>query len=105
MTASPKKGKVSESEYIEMDQLLDIRYEYWDGHIIEKAEGTHSHNQIMRNLMLKLGNLLNGSECTPFSGETRLHVPACNAYFYPDIQVVCGNVNYLPIVAETISNP
>lgn len=105
MTALPQKSKISVSEYFEIEQLSDIRCEYWDGNIVERLGDTHCHNQIIRNLMLQLGNVLNKSECSPFSGETRLHVPACKAYFYPDIQVVCGKVEYLPLEAETVSNP
>lgn len=76
MTALPQKSKITVSEYFELDKLSDIRYEYWDGQVVTMAGGSHFHNQIIRNVMLQLGNVLIKSECSPFSGETRLHVPA-----------------------------
>ncbi len=59
----------------------------------------------MRNLTRRLGNQLDGVGCEAFASETRVLVPACNAYFYPDIAVVCGSAEYEAGEAETLLNP
>ncbi len=69
------------------------------------AGGSRNHNRIVRNLTRRLGNLLEGSRCEPFSSDTRVHIPACNTYFYPDAQIVCGEVHYDAEEAETLLNP
>ncbi len=105
MSAELQSRWVSVEEYIACERSADARSEYWDGAIVGMAGGSPVHNRIVRNLARRLGNQLDGTSCEPFASETRVRVPACNVYFYPDITVVCGDAEYEIGEAETLLNP
>ncbi len=104
MVASDK-GYVSPARYLENESGAELRSEYWDGEVVAMAGGSPVHNRIVRNLIRRLGNLLEGSHCEPFTSETRVHIPRCNSCFYPDASVVCGTIETTDEATETILNP
>jgi Uma2 family endonuclease len=105
MVAIPKPPYITPQQYLEQEQTAEVRSEYWNGEIVAIAGGTRNHNQIIRNLNRRLGNLLEGSPCKPFSSETGVRVSDCNTYFYPDAIIVCGEAEYEETEAETLLNP
>lgn len=105
MSAELQSRRISPEEYIACERCAASRSEYWDGTIVGMAGGSPAHNRIVRNLTRRLGNQLDGTNCEAFASETRVLVPACNAYFYPDIAVSCGSAEYEAGEAETLLNP
>jgi Uma2 family endonuclease len=105
MAAVPQKPMLSPEEYLAQERKAEVRSEYWNGEIVAMAGGSRSHNRILRNLTRRLGNQLEGGSCEPFSSETRVRVPECNAYFYPDILIVCSEALYEDAESETLLNP
>lgn len=99
------KVYVTPTQYLQNESGAELRSEYWDGEVVAMAGGSPVHNRIVRNLTRRLGNQLDGSHCEPFTSETRVHIPHCNSYFYPDASVVCGAVQTTDEATETILNP
>jgi Uma2 family endonuclease len=105
MVAASRKRFVPPNEYIARERKAEFRSEYWNGEMIAMAGESRNHNRILRNLTRHLGNQLDGSPCEPFSSETRVRVPECNSYFYPDALIVCGEGRYENVEAETLLDP
>lgn len=105
MTAELQKHWLSLEEYMVQEREAAFRSEYWNGVMVAMAGGSPAHNRIARNIARRLGNQLDGTPCEPFASETRVRVSACNAYFYPDISIVCGEARYDTDEAETVLNP
>lgn len=105
MTAEPRKERTPPQEYLQRERLAEARSEYWNGEIVAMAGGTRSHNRILRNLTRRLGNQLDNSPCEPFASETRVFVPECNSYFYPDALITCREAQYQDSRLETLLNP
>jgi Uma2 family endonuclease len=105
MVAEQRKPFISPDEYIALERTAEYRSEYWNGEIVAMGGGTRNHNRIVRNLPRRLGNQLEESACEPFASETRVRVPGCNTYFYPDVQIVCGEAHDEDTEAETLLNP
>jgi Uma2 family endonuclease len=105
MAVAPQKPYISPEEYLAQERMAEVRSEYWNGEIVAMAGGSRNHNRILRNLTRRLGNQLEDGPCEPFSSETRVRVPACNTYFYPDALIVCGETLYEDTEAETLLNP
>ncbi len=80
------------AEYIASEEAAHDapKREYEEGVIIEMTGGSHSHNLIMGNLFLLLGNLLFDRDVTLCNSEYRVRPPTSATYYYPDLSVVAG---------------
>jgi len=105
MVAATQKRTVSEAEYLDLELHAEHRSEYWNGTIVAMAGGTSAHNRIVRSLSRSLARRLTNGACEHYSGDTRLYSPECHTYFYPDLQIVCGEERLAKTEAETLLNP
>ena len=48
---------------------------------------------------------MEGKNCRPFNNDIKLHLEKANSYFYPDVSVVCGKVEYSESEPEAVTNP
>jgi Uma2 family endonuclease len=69
------------------------------------AGGSVNHSLIAANLIATLRSLLKGSGCRVFTGDLRVHIPASGFYTYPDVTVVCGELQVLDETRDTVMNP
>jgi Uma2 family endonuclease len=107
-------------EYLALDEISDVKYEYWDGlliphggwetdddgRIIGMAGGTEAHSDIGVNLIRELGNALKGTACEVGSSDLRIWSPRSGRYHYPDVSVTCGPRVFHPVDgAGAVVNP
>lgn len=104
------KPRPSVAEYLDGEPLSDIRHEYVDGEIYAMAGAGEAHNLIAGNVFSKLRNLVRGGPCRVFISDMKLHVATWNAFYYPDVMVICdpGDVQSLykqnpSLVVEVLS--
>lgn len=83
------KPRPSVAEYLDGEPLSDIRHEYVDGEIYAMAGAGEAHNLIAGNVFSKLRNLVRGGPCRVFISDMKLHVATWNAFYYPDVMVIC----------------
>ena len=94
----------SVGDYFCIEQMSDIKHEYYAGAIYALAGASTNHNRITRNLLIALGNTLHDSSCETFTGDQRICTPA-GLYTYPDMSVICGEIEYTHDPLETATNP
>ncbi|HLV80452.1 MAG TPA: Uma2 family endonuclease [Chthonomonadaceae bacterium] len=94
MVAHQKPQRASPQAYLERERAAERKSEYHDGVIVAMAGASPEHNTIVFNLAGALSAQLRGKPCRGFSSDLRVRVPACNAYYYPDVTVVCGEPQY-----------
>lgn len=82
---------ISEIEYLEGEQLSQIKHEYIDGQVYAMAGASRNHERIAGNVYRKLGDHLQGTPCEAFVSDMK--VKAGRAFFYPDVMVVCQDDN------------
>jgi Uma2 family endonuclease len=93
-------------EYLEFDSVSDIRHEYSDGEIFAMTGGSLNHNQININIAGQLKNKLTGTPCRPLASDMRVKIEELGKYTYPDIVIVCGNIELEKFKGiETLLNP
>jgi Uma2 family endonuclease len=90
-------------EYLTLEAQTDLKYEYYDGYIVDMAGGTILHAKIGTNLATTLSNALLGKECDAYSSDARVFIEESNSYLYPDVTVVCGPVEIAQ--GQSIANP
>jgi Uma2 family endonuclease len=63
------------------------------------------HNRIATNVTGETYSKLKGKNCNVFNSDLRVHIQSNSLYTYPDITVICGNIEKLPDAFDTIINP
>lgn len=84
--------KYSVEEYLEMEETSQEKHEYYQGEIFAMFGPKVTHGIISGNTFLALGSKLKGKSCRPFNGEQRIHIEKNTLFTYPDIFVVCGDI-------------
>lgn len=94
MSAVMEKKYFSVEEYLELEDNLEFKSEYYDGEIFAMAGGTLNHNQISINLCMILGLAFRKRNFRVFAGDVKLQIPSTNSFTYPDLLVIKGEPDY-----------
>lgn len=86
----PEHQRFTVEEYFRREETAADKHEFRDGQIVMMAGGTRFHSLITTNVLVALGNRLNGKSCEVYDSNLRVRVPRRLRYVYPDITVVCG---------------
>ena len=81
---------ISEEDYLAMEAVGSMRYEYVDGYIYAMAGGTKSHNKISMNIGVALHQQVKGTACDVFLSDVKLKIASRRCYYYPDIMLGCS---------------
>lgn len=85
------KPKISVEDYIEGEKITEIRHEYLDGEVYAMSGASKRHNRIALNMLRKIADHLDSTDCRVFYNEVKLRVNLLNRFYYPDLVVVCGS--------------
>ncbi|MCX7839692.1 MAG: Uma2 family endonuclease [Anaerolineae bacterium] len=103
--AVARKMWTTPEEYLAMEEKADHKSEYFQGEIFALAGGSSNHNLITGNTYTALRLVLKGKPCRVYISDMRLLVKRNGLYTYPDVMVVCGQVEFLEGRNDTITNP
>ena len=96
---------VTPEQYLEYDRKADVESEYLFGVIMPMTAVTPRHSLISANVVYQLKERLPGTSCRVFNTGLRVCLDPKRGYVYPDLTVVCGQVEYLDGKRDTITNP
>ncbi len=96
------KRHYSLEDYFDIEEMSDVRHEYFDGEIYAMAGGTRDHNQISQNLSHAFDPLR--PRCRAYVADVRLKTPG-GLYTYPDVMLICGQAVLTTDRLETLTNP
>jgi Uma2 family endonuclease len=80
---------ISVEEYLDAELRSQERHEYVAGEVYAMTGASERHNLITGNILATLHGKLRGGPCRVFASDMKLRVEAVNAFYYPDILVVC----------------
>jgi Uma2 family endonuclease len=83
---------VSVEEYFINEAKAQFKSEYHAGEIVAMAGARISHNQIVANLIMRLGNCVLEKDCIVLPSDILLELPECQKFVYADVVIVCGKV-------------
>jgi Uma2 family endonuclease len=102
----PKSARLTEDQYLRMEEAAKTRHEFRDGEIVDMAGGTEQHAAIAANLISELHARLKVKPCKPYGSDLRLRIGDSSNYVYPDVMVICGSPEFhRPPSRSTILNP
>lgn len=83
------------------------KYEYIDGQISSMAGGSIRHGLLISNAQYWIRNSLRNKNksCKTFGGEVKVSISEANAYLYPDVFVVCGEIDDSDNPNQAVKNP
>lgn len=84
-------SNISEAEYLQGELLAETKHEYLDGEVYAMSGASENHNLLAGNLFAELKTKLKGMPCRTFMADMK--VKAHQAFFYPDVMVVCERDN------------
>jgi len=103
--AEPAARRVTYGEYLAIDAASELRHEYVAGVVVAMAGGTVEHVRIIGQLQFLLRLALAGKPCAVLASDARVRVRAADRAAYPDILVVCGEIQKDPEDPHAIVNP
>lgn len=103
--AAYDKRKFTIPEYLEREKAAKRKSEYYKGEIFAMSGAGTRHNIISINLVVNLGSRLKGRPCQPYGSDMRIHIPENTLFTYPDISIICGDVNPSPEDKDTAIQP
>jgi Uma2 family endonuclease len=92
-------------EYLVQEEVSESKSEYFRGEIFAMAGGTANHSRIAVNATGELHQALRRFPCQTFNSDLRLLVEENGLYTYPDVMIVCGQLQFAPDRNDTITNP
>jgi Uma2 family endonuclease len=108
MTISETAASISVTDYLKGEQDGQVRHEYVAGRVYAMTGGSVYHNRISLAFASVLREKLRGHPCDVFMADMK--VQTRQAFYYPDIMVVCDSADRDPytkgrpsMIAEIVS--
>jgi Uma2 family endonuclease len=96
---------VTPEEYLAAERLSETRSEYIDGGVCPLTGASVNHSRIVINIGTELNLQLRGSACEVLVIDLKVRMPDSRKFFYPDVVVVCGELQYHDERRDIITNP
>jgi Uma2 family endonuclease len=92
-------------DYRRFEEATDAKHEYLHGQILAMAGGTPEHAALATAIIGLLERRLAGRPYYPFSSDLRVRVRATGLATYPDVTVICGELERDPDDPNAAVNP
>lgn len=100
-----KYNSFTQEAYLETEREALEKHEYYQGEIFAMSGASVKHNKIFINCIGELQNRLKGKSCQPYGSDLRIHIPKNTLYTYPDISIICGEMEFSDDKFDTVTNP
>lgn len=92
-------------EYLARERTSQTKNEFYAGQIFAMSGGTPNHNTISGNIFATSRNRLRGTSCRPFNSDQRIRIQSCGLATYPDVSIVCGELELDTEDVDAIAKP
>jgi len=98
--------KYTANEYLAMEDKSPEKHEFYQGEIFAMAGASIQHNQIVRNCSTTIDVYLSKTNgCQIFPSDLKIHIPINSLFTYPDLSIVCGDIETLQGHRDIVTNP
>lgn len=99
------KKKYTKEAYFALEEKALERNEFHDGEILAMSGGSGKHSLLSMRIGFIFTNAFLKQGCHIFSSDIKIELAKLNQYVYPDVAVVCGEINYVQEREHIIDNP
>ncbi|MBL8206368.1 MAG: Uma2 family endonuclease [Blastocatellia bacterium] len=82
----------TEEEYLDLERKAKFKSEFIEGQIYAMAGASPTHALITANVIANLVLHLRGNPCRVYSNDLKFRIGRAGNYYYPDLTVVCGQL-------------
>jgi len=100
----PQTKGIPPHEYLKNEKQAECKSEYYHGEIFAMTGASVNHNLISTNIIAMLVNSLK-KPCLVFPGDIKVEIDEAHHYVYPDVSVVCDDIQYGAGRNDVILNP
>ncbi len=105
MAAARQPQLYSPDEYLALEEQTDLRHEFLDGSVVAMSGSSVAHNLIVGNVFAELKLALKQKPCRVFSADLKVTLERRRYYFYPDVFVICGEIEFDGKREDAVRNP
>ena len=105
MDARAPRRSFSFRDYLELEESSNTKHEYYQGEIYAMAGGSPEHAALAVAIASAMLTALRGGPCRVYSSDLRVRVTETGLATYPDVAVVCGELEVDKESPATVTNP
>ena len=105
MATSAAHHVFSYTEYLQRERETGLKHEFLGGQVFAMTGGTPEHARLIAAVTMALGQLADPQRCRVFSSDLRVRVAETGLVTYPDVAVVCGEIELDARDDHAITNP
>lgn len=99
------KRRSTYAEYLALEVSSTVKHEYIGGVVVAMAGGTIEHGRLVARLTALLSAALQGRPCVVLPADVRVRIRAADRATYPDLHVVCGEIERDDDDDQAVVNP
>ena len=96
---------LSYEDYLALERTTDTKHEWVDGVAYAMSGGTPAHALLASRMIVKLARILGDGPCNAYTADLKVRPRKIRFASYPDVSVVCGEVETHPDDPNAILNP
>jgi Uma2 family endonuclease len=100
-----QRPRLTLPDYDARERRNDFRSEFYNGQMFAMAGGSAVHSLIKTNAARELSSALKGKPCTAYDSDLRILIEATGLYTYPDLSIICGEIQFDGKLSNTAVNP
>jgi Uma2 family endonuclease len=97
--------EISYADYLLLERSTDRKHEWVDGIAYAMAGGTPTHNLLCSRMIVELARILGDGPCNAYTSDQKIRPKNTRFASYPDVAVVCGEVQTHEDDPNAILNP
>jgi Uma2 family endonuclease len=98
-------AELSYAEYLALERATDQRHEWVDGVAYAMAGGPPTHSLLCSRVLVELARILGDGPCNAYTSDLKVRPRNICFASYPDVAVVCGEVETHEDDPNAILNP
>ena len=100
-----QQTSITPEQYLEIEFQADHKSEYFAGQMYAMAGALPAHVLLVTNLVTELNMQLRRRPCGVYSTDLKVRVSETGLFTYPDVIVVCGELELLGKRKDVLLNP
>ncbi len=105
MVLQQRQKRIKPEQYLAMERAAETKSEFLGGEVFAMGGASRQHNKIVVNVLSALRPQLRRRPCEIYPSDMRIKVAATGLYTYPDISLVCGQIQLEDSEQDTLLNP
>jgi Uma2 family endonuclease len=105
MSVPVPRRRYTFQEYLSAERIAVVKHEFVNGEIHAMAGGTPEHAALSGRVIIALGIALQGRPCQVYTSDLRVRVVETGLDTYPDVSVVCDEIERDTVDTNAIVNP